>query len=486
MLRKKIFLNTAVNSGGKLLSFALQIFIITYLIKTLGKDAYGVVVLALALVANTNILEAGFGLSVTKYIAEYNAKGDWKRLLQIINTNLAISTLLGLVMCSVLSLVNEVFLEKIFTIPSGLVHNTRNMIRALILLSIAEFWSVSLIRVAEGFQQYALARSMELIKWLLRAVFVFVSVYMGYGLAGIGAAYLAAGLLNLVIVYFKVIMQNPGIRISITLISKESFRQLFGFSIWIFTAKVFAFLSYRIDVIVLGIFLPPANLTYYNIAFKIYEILRYGLSLISSTLVPVTSELNAVTDRKRLAMLFEKATKYSVVLVAPMLVIFYFYMNLIIRLWVGGGFETSVILGKLFIFSLIAMLFITSGTEMMVGINRVRTLVKFNAAATAVNLVLSIYLVKKIGAPGVVIGTVIGSFILLFTYLPSMIKCFEIKPGTFFNNVFFKPAPALITMICFIYFIPTYLSGIIGLTAYAIISFKFLIDRNDFGGFLNK
>ncbi|MFA5848068.1 MAG: hypothetical protein WC855_14330, partial [Thermodesulfovibrionales bacterium] len=86
MLIKKIFLNTAVNSAGKFISFAFQIFIITYLIKTLGKDAYGMVVLALALVANTNLLEAGFGLSVTKYVAEYKAKGDMERLLRIVNT----------------------------------------------------------------------------------------------------------------------------------------------------------------------------------------------------------------------------------------------------------------------------------------------------------------------------------------------------------------------------------------------------------------
>jgi O-antigen/teichoic acid export membrane protein len=479
MLRKKIFLNTIVNSGGKLLSFALQIFIITYLIKVLGKDAYGVVVLALALVANTNILEAGFGLSVTKYVAEYKAKGDWQRLLQTINTNLVISTVLGLVMCLVLTLINEVFLEKIFTIPPELVTDARNMIRALILLSFAEFWSVSLIRVAEGLQKYALARSMELIKWLLRAVFVFIAVYAGYGLAGIGIAYLAAGVLNLVIVYIKVIMQDPALRLSPSLSSKESFGQLFGFSIWILIAKVFAFLSYKIDVIILGIFLPPANLTYYSVAFKIFEMLRYGLSLISSTLVPVTSELNAVTDRKRIAMLFEKATKYSVLAVGPMLVLFYFYMNVIIKLWFGEGYETAVTLGRLFIISLTAMAFITSGTEMMVGINQVKTLVKFNAAATAVNLAVSIYLVRIIGAPGVVLGTVLGSFVIMFTYLPSMIKSFDVAPGPFLNNVVLKSGLPLIIMICCLFFIPAYTGTIIGIIAYVLISYKFMLDKDD-------
>lgn len=486
MLRKKIFFNTVVNSSGKLLSFVFQIFIITYLIKVLGKDAYGVVVLALALVANTNILEAGFGLSVTKYVAEYKAKGDCQKVLQTINTNLVISTVFGLFMCFVLTLINEFFLEKFFTIPAELISDTKNMLRALIVLSFAEFWSVSLIRVAEGFQKYALARSMELIKWLLRAVFVFMAVYAGYGLAGIGLAYLAAGIINLVIVYIKVIMQDPEIRLSPSLCSRESFGELFGFSIWILVAKVFAFLSYKIDVIILGIFLPPANLAYYNVAFKIFEILRYGLSLISSTLVPVTSELNAVTDKKRIALLFEKATKYSVLAIAPMLVLFYFYMDVIIELWFGDGFETAVTLGRLFIISLSAMAFITSGTEMMVGINRVRTLVKFNAVATAVNLAVSLYLVRIIGAPGVVIGTVIGSFLIMFTYLPSMIKAFDVASGSFLLNVFLKPGLPFIVMICCIFFIPAYIGTIAGFIAYLFISYTIIVDKDDLKMILRK
>lgn len=486
MLRKKIFLNTVINSGGKLLSFAFQLFIITYLIKVLGKEAYGVVVLALALVANTNILEAGFGLSVTKYVAEYKAKGDWQRLLQTINTNLVISTVLGLVMSAVLTVINELFLEKIFTIPPELVSDARNMIRALILLSFAEFWSVSLIRVAEGLQKYALARSMEIVKWFLRAVFVFAAMYMGYGLTGIGIAYLAAGIINLIIVYFKVIAQDTALRLSPALSSRESFGELFGFSIWIMVAKIFAFLSYKIDVIILGIFLPPSNLTYYNVAFKIFELLRYGLSLISSTLVPVTSELNAVTDRKRIAKLFEKATKYSVIAVGPMLVLFYFYMNIIIQLWFGEGFETAVTLGRLFIISLASMAFITSGTEMMVGINRVRILVKFNALATAVNLFISIYLVKKIGASGVVIGTVAGSFIIMLTYLPEMIRYFGVKSRGFTRNVIFNTLPALLFMICCIYLLPPLAGTVAGCAGYLFLSFKLSVDKEDIMKLFNK
>lgn len=425
MLKKRILTNTFVNSTGKFLSFSLQLFIITYLIKTLGKEAYGIVVLALALVANTNLLEAGFGLSVTKYVAEYRAKGDWKRLLEVVNTNFIVSTVLALIFSGILLLVNELFLEKIFTIPPALLTGTKNLIRILLALSIVEFWSVSIIRVAEGFQRYTLARSMELLKWFLRAVFIVLAVAGGYGLVGVGIAYFCAGLISLVSLYFFVFIRDTNLRLSVGLSTKESFRLLFGFSVWIFLSKVFAFFSYRIDIILIGIFLQPVYLTYYNVAFKIYEFLRFGCSLIASTLIPITSELNALMDKQRLSLLFKKASKYTVLLMYPVLVFFAFYVDRIISLWVGEGFGISVLLAQLFMVSLFFVALVSSGAEMMVGLNRVKELVVYSGTGSLVNLIFSIILIRKIGVYGVVVGTLIGSCVVAAGYLYQMLKRFD-------------------------------------------------------------
>ncbi|TAL28757.1 MAG: hypothetical protein EPN94_00160, partial [Nitrospirae bacterium] len=412
MLRKRIFLNTAVNSGGKFLSFAFQIFIITYLIKTLGKDAYGIVVLALSLVGNTNLIEAGFGLSVTKYVAEYKAKDDWKRLLEIVNTNFVVVTVIALGFCGILFVINEFLLEKIFTIPRSFLQPAKDMIRILILLSFVEFWSVSIVRVLEGFQQFSAARGMEALKWLLRLVFIIIAVEKGYGLPGVGAAYFAAGIINLAILYLFAFSRTSRLKLNILLSNRESFKLLFGFSIWIFLSKAFAFISYRIDTIVIGIFLPLENLTYYNIAFKVFDVLRYGFSLISSTLVPVTSEIAATMNKERISLLFRKASKYTILFMFPILIFFFFHSDKAIKLWVGSGFEKSVVLSQLFVASLFLTALVSSGSEMMTGMNKLKVLVKYNGIGSLINLIGSLILVQKIGVYGVVVGTLIGSSIV--------------------------------------------------------------------------
>ena len=77
-----------------------------------------------------------------------------------------------------------------------MIKDAKGLIRILISLSIIEFWSASIIRIAEGLQNYLLVRIIESVKWILRAGFIVIATAMGYGLAGIGAAYLASRCVN--------------------------------------------------------------------------------------------------------------------------------------------------------------------------------------------------------------------------------------------------------------------------------------------------
>ena len=477
--RKRILSNTLINSGGKLLSFFLQLFIIAYLIKALGKDAYGIFALALALAANTNLLEAGFGLSVTKYVAEYHAKGDRESLLKIINTNFLVSTVLAALFSVILLLINEFFLDRIFFIPAELIKDAKGLIRILISLSIIEFWSASIIRIAEGLQNYLLVRIIESVKWILRAGFIVIATAMGYGLAGIGAAYLAAGVLILIVLYLAVFAGNSSLAIGIRFMNMDSFKSLFGFSIWIFLSKMFAFLAYRIDTIIIGMFLPPANITYYNIAFKIYEIVRYGFSLLSSTLIPVTSELNALAEKVRLNLLFQKATRYTVLIMYPVLAFVFFYSEALIKLWVGDGFEAAASLSRLFVISLFFAAVVSVGSEMMVGLNRLRELILYSGIASAINLILSIILVKKIGVSGVVIGTVIGTIFIMISYLYSMMKVFNQSITSLWKDILVRPI--IITALMSLLFLSVgniYLAILISAASFLFI-FLFMIDKED-------
>jgi O-antigen/teichoic acid export membrane protein len=323
-------------------------------------------------------------------------------------------------------------------------------------------------------------RVIEVVKWGLRLLFVVLALELGYGLGGIGMAYLGTGVLTLAVLYIFVFVRDPNLRINLRLSSRKSFRLLFGFSIWIFMAKIFAFISYRIDVILIGIFLAPVYLAYYSIAFKMYEALRLGLSIIPSALMPVAAELGAVADNRRLKQLFKKVSGYTVMFMYPLLLFTCFYAGDLIGAWVGTGFEVSTVLAQLFVASLFLHALASSGAEMMVGLGRVKELALYSGIASVVNLAVSILLIKAIGVYGVVIGTLIGTCILVAGRLYMLLPSFKVSVYEFSSDILLRQVAGS-AVLAFVFYLGSGLLyvGALALAVYIIFTIAFMMDKDD-------
>jgi O-antigen/teichoic acid export membrane protein len=246
-------------------------------------------------------------------------------------------------------------------------------------------------------------------------------------------------------------------------------------------SKIFAFLSYRVDVILIGIFLSPVYVAYYDIAFKIYEALKFGIFVIASALVPVSSELGAMTDRRRLELLFNKVSKYTLVFVFPQLVFAIFYAEGIINMWVGKGVEVSVLLTQLFAVSLFFFALTSSGAEMMVGLNKVKELAFCGGIAALINFTISIILVKTIGVAGPVIGTIVGTIILSAGRLYLMLPLFNMSIFNFLKGIILKPviSTILLALIFFAVVTRNLYVGIAVLILHLLTLTFFMIDKTD-------
>ena len=116
---------------------------------------------------------------------------------------------------------------------------------------------------------------------------------------------------------------------------------------------------------------------------------------------------------------------------------------------------------------------------MMVGLNRLRELILYSGIASAINLILSIILVKKIGVSGVVIGTVIGTIFIMISYLYSMMKVFNQSITSLWKDILVRPI--IITALMSLLFLSVgniYLAILISAASFLFI-FIFMIDKED-------
>jgi O-antigen/teichoic acid export membrane protein len=479
MLRKRIISNTAINFLGKGISYAIQLAIIAYIIGKIGKEGYGVVVLALGLIGNINLFESGFGLSVTKYIAEYNVKQNWEKINEIINTNFLVILIQDIIFFLLLFSLSHLLLNRLFNIPQHLQGIAVKVVDIFIFTGFINFFWTGLVRVAEGFQWYKLVREMEVVRDILRAVLLAWLLYIKPDIVNVGMAYLLSSIISLVVLGYLVTFREKRVVLGIGHIRWETFKQMFNFSLKIFIAKIYAFVSYRMDIFLIGFFLTTTSLTYYQIAYKFYELVKYLFSLISSTIVPVASELASLKSKEKLINLFEKATKYAIIITYIVIIVLYVTAERIIKVWVGTGFTESAALSQLFLVSLLPVAMVACGTEIMVGLDKLAPLLKYNGMAAGINLVVSLILIRRMGTAGVIWGTVIGSCIIAVTYLNYMLKYFQISTIKFLKAVFFKTALLTLVLYVVISLLPNLVVITAGIIGYTLISFVYLIDPTD-------
>lgn len=436
MLKERIISSTLINIIGKFFNFLIQFLIITYLVKSIGKELYGLVVLILSLIGVTNILESGFGLSITKYVAELKKKEDIDNITKLINVNFLIITIFGIIYCIILIFLN-LYIELVFKIPSQYVVSVKRFVFVVLPVVMLELWDVSFVRILEGLQKFKSARICENAKWLLRFLFIILFIKLGFSLLGVAFAYFFSVFFTFLLAFYLTKRALPFWKLKFNNFDITSTKLIFGFSFWVFLAKFFSFISYKIDIFLIGIFLSPVNLSYYNIAYKIFEFLRYGQSLLTSTLVPVSSQLS-IELKDRITPLFLKATRYIITLNFPILVFAYFYVDRILYLFFGNSFSVSVTLCRLFILCLFFTGFVIAGTEIMIGLNRLKNLIPIVIASSIFNFILSLILIHSIGVHGVVLGTFIANVLLTLGYLSNMIKFFKLNILDYLKYIFKK------------------------------------------------
>ena len=428
----RLLSNTITNTIGRGLSYIVRLVLVAFLVRQFGKPAFGVVVLAEGLILNKDLFESAFGISTTKYIAEYSAGNDDDRIRCVINANYVLTFVGAFLFCLVLALFNHFFLISFFDIPQDYVSQTTILVDLFIAGVFFDFFQVTLTRISEGFQDYVTARIISFSKnllWLILAV-VFV-LFVGEELAIVGWAYFFASflsfLLGCVILYSK--HRVIGLRFSCLQINV--LKRMFAFSGWLYLSKFSTIFSRRANIFLIAYFLDVSALAYYQIAYQLCEILTQGKSLITSALIPFSSRLKSLEDKEGLIETFRFLTKMSVYFISVSGIFLFFRIDRVITLWVGKGAEPSYLVARILIAAVVLSSLTGVGTEMMVGMNKLKKLVKFAVISSFINLAMVLCLIHFLEIVGIAIAGLVSRLFLVVVYLPIIMHELGLKTADF-------------------------------------------------------
>lgn len=447
----------ARNSGyfviKSFVALAAMLLITPYILKTIGKDHYGIWALAGVMTSYAQLSDFGITESLVKYTAEYHAKKDSASLNRLVNT--VLFSYLGIALAVGWGLfVSLPFVAaEILKIPAVLQPQAVEIYRLAVIVFLVNMLFGVFSSIIVGSQQIGFSTAIYIVSTLISAGGTIMFLQHGWGLRGlvINSAMVAVvtSMLNIAVAS----RLFPDLRINfLQFIDRAMLKQILNFSWKVQASSISHVMIFQIDRILLSRYLGLESVAYYEIGSTAASYARSFLAAVISPLCPAASELSARKEFSLITGLYNRSFKLIAMLALPLCLLVIALARPFIAVWVGPGFDLAAVTLQLLMPAYVINVLTGPGSFILNGINRPDISMRSALFAGVTNLFLCIFLVKTIGYFGLIIG-ISTSLVVSALYFAFMLHRVipELK-WDLYPPVFIKPlllsTPFAVTLYC--------------------------------------
>ncbi len=448
-ISEKIIKNTFFNAGGRVWSLLTSLVMTPYIISHLGVERYGVLALLGGVTGYFGLFDFGISTSFVKYIAEFYARKDYRRINEVVNTGAAFYLVFGTVIFALAVIFMGPALG-LLRIPAALHEET-----VFVFIAGVGIFSISSVlgsfaSVLGGLQCMGVSNLISIVvslPYIAGTVFV---LEKGYGLRGLMVNSLLTTLLSNAANVVAAFRMLPELRFDPLMFSRSMLQKLFAFGYKLQVSRFANLVSFETDKFLITGFLGVGLVTYYQLGSSIVSQARQVPLLLISALVPAIAELEVTEGRSALVKVFMRGSKYLISLSTPLLLFVALNASVIMLAWMGPGYGKSVMVIRFLCLGYYMATVTGVASSIAAGVARTDLDMKFGILMAGLNLFLSVGLIVKFGFIGVLIGTSLALFVSSLYYVKLFHHFLEV-PVMDFLNLFRKPvaacaAPAVVAL----------------------------------------
>jgi len=419
-----------VNVAASWMAYAMRLligfFLMPFVIHVLGDSQYGFWIFINSIAGYAGLMYLGFGATVSRYVAKYQASEDWQNL----NETVSLVTCVYSLMAGVALVITGVLVAVAPWLNDWHGHSLFEIRLVILLLGLnvaAGLVGSVFGGILIGSRRFDLERLVYFLSDVARLIFLVTLLRQEWGLVIIAAIYLGMTIAeNLAYAFFswKVI---PQLSIHLKHLNWPAFRQCFSFSSFAFLNALAAQIIYATDTIIIGTFLGAAAIVPYYIALRLCQFIKQPVEQISEICMPTAGAMQAQSKEGSMRELSVRAMGVAFLLTTGAFIGCLYFSPLLLDLWMGTGYaETYGLLLILFAAQIVALP-VGVLRAFLFGTGHVRVPALIHLAEAAANLVLSIALCFWLKNVGVALGTAIPILVFELCFLlPYSLKILNI------------------------------------------------------------
>ena len=388
-------------------TWIIQMLMVPLLLSHLGSDTYGLYAALTSVVGYFSLLTFGSSLTVPRFVADHAARGESEALSRFVSTYFALylAVALGGI---VVGLLAAPLLDAALIVPAPLRPAVAPAWRLVVGGWAAGLGAGFLQALLTGLGEVHLSNLAASGRTVLNLACAAAILWAGGRLDALLLGLLGAALLSGVTLFILVRVFHPEIRITPALAGWATLRVSGRPAAYYFLMQIAALVVMGTDNIVISVFLGVGSVAAYAVAFQLYAMAVAALWSGVDVLLPFFARWGAEEDAARLRSSYVRATKLAFAGTVLLAILLAAYGRRAIGWWVGP----SLFVGDrvLWVFCLLLLIATPIHTAALVlaGLGRHRAPAIGGGIEAAVNLTLSVLLVRPLGVLGVALGTLVA------------------------------------------------------------------------------
>lgn len=438
----KIFRNTLSHFASTAVSVVVGFALLPFMLSHIGVVGFGLWALVTGLVGSMGLLDAGLAPTLTKQSAELLAKGDEAELNKTASKIFTLYLLVGVGTCVAMWTLSFL-VSRVFTVSPEHLTLFQTMLLVVGIQLALSFPLSTWTGIMSGLQDFHIINAIGIASTIVRATLIVALLKSGHGLislllAGLGVA-IAGWIASVLWVQYRL----PYLRIRASFRNLTNIKNTLRFSGAMFIWGIAGRSLLESNRIIIGIFLPVASISVYEIGLRINNYSRSILYAVF-TVLPAASDLHARNEKEQLQKLYLIGTKYLLVPYTCVVAALLMFGKEFVYLWVGNGYEQAVTVMYILLLGSVYQSQNLVAHVLLPGMGKIRVFTLVMAAYPIVNLILSVIFLIEWGLIGVAVATSITYLIVETYFIAFIVRVFEVRLSEVLWKCHF---PAIISVI---------------------------------------
>nr|WP_319512646.1 oligosaccharide flippase family protein [uncultured Draconibacterium sp.] len=412
----------AILSYGILaLSNLVALLYTPYMLRMMGQSEYGLYSIVASVMAYLTVLDFGLGNTIVRYTAKYRAEGKSKQLYSMFGMFVLIYSVIGLIAMG-MGIGLYFNIESLYS--AALTPEELRKVQVMILLmtfNLTFTFPFSIFNsVITAYENFIYQRLLRMGYIIFNTTIMIVLLEMGYRAIGMVALMTVLNVITQIL-NFLYCRYKIKIKIHFKGFQKDLFREIAGYSFYIFLGVIVDRLYWSSGQLILGATIGTAAVAVFAVAIQLQQMYRNFSTAIPGVFLPkITAMSTRESSDKEISDLFIRTGRIQFTILSIILFGFILFGQQFVVLWAGPDYAETYIIALLLIVPLTVPLIQNIGITILLARNKVKFRSLFYIALATFSVIVQLLLVDKyegIGsAAAIALGMILGQWIGMNIY----------------------------------------------------------------------